>query len=48
MEEGKRVKIQNIDNFVDGDEVEEIGKENLKIIKGLDKKNVIKVKEKKI
>jgi threonine dehydratase len=48
LEAGKRIKLSQVDNFVDGAAVAEIGKENFKLLKGFDKNIVITVPENRL
>jgi threonine dehydratase len=48
LEAGKRVKLDQVDNFVDGAAVAEIGKENFKLLKGLDADSVMLVPENRL
>lgn len=48
LEAGKRIKLSQVDNFVDGAAVAEIGKENFKLLKGFDKNLVITVPENRL
>lgn len=48
LEAGKRVKLNHVDNFVDGAAVAEIGKENFKLLKGFDADSVILIPENRL
>ncbi|HWT62623.1 MAG TPA: threonine ammonia-lyase IlvA, partial [Ochrobactrum sp.] len=48
LEAGKRIKLTQVDNFVDGAAVAELGKENFKLLKEFDKNVVITVPENRL
>lgn len=48
LEAGRRIKLPHVDNFVDGAAVAEIGKENFKLLKEFDAKDVITVPENRL
>src|SRR5690606_8950076 len=48
LEAGKRIKLSQVDNFVDGAAVAEIGKENFKLLKGFDASTVITIPENRL
>lgn len=48
LEAGKRIKLQSVDNFVDGAAVGELGAENFKILKAYPASSVINVPENRL